>query len=113
MGYFGIEKTYSILHEHFFWPKLKRDVTRFCNSCIVCLKAKSKLHPHGLYTPLTIPNASWLDISMDFILGLPRTRKGKDSIFVVVCRFSKMTHFLPCNKLMMPHILQIYSSKKW
>jgi len=97
-GHFGVKKTLDMLSDHFFWPHMRRDVQRHVGCCIVCLKAKSRLNPHGLYTPLPIPHVPWEDISMDFVLGLPRSQRGRDSIYVVVDRFSKMAHFIPCHK---------------
>jgi hypothetical protein len=98
MGHFGITKTLEVLHEHFYWPNMKRDVQRMCDRCITCRQAKSRVMPHGLYTPLPVPKEPLVDISMDFIFGLPRSRKGRDFIFVVVDRFSKMAHFIACHK---------------
>uniref|UniRef100_A0A2N9E3T4 Integrase zinc-binding domain-containing protein n=1 Tax=Fagus sylvatica TaxID=28930 RepID=A0A2N9E3T4_FAGSY len=37
MGHFGVKKTLNMLHEHFFWPKMKRDVNRICGREIVRL----------------------------------------------------------------------------
>ncbi|KAK8684243.1 hypothetical protein V6N13_040273 [Hibiscus sabdariffa] len=86
MGHFGVTKTLQTLKEHLFWPKMRRDVERYCERCVTCKKEKSKVLPHGMYLPLPIPESPWLDISMDFVLGLPRTRTGRDSVFVVVDR---------------------------
>src|SRR6185437_4902642 len=86
------------IQQQLFWPKMRRDIERFVGRCTTCQKAKSHLNPHGLYMPLPVPSISWADISIDFILGLPRTKRGRDSIFVVVDRFSKMAHFIPCHK---------------
>jgi hypothetical protein len=91
MGHFGVKKIEDVLTAHFFWSKMMRDVERYVSRCTTCNKAKSRLNPHGLYMPGE-------DISMDFVLGLPRTKRGRDRIFVVVDHFSKLAHFIPCHK---------------
>lgn len=98
-GHLALEKTVQILRTHFFWPKLHRDVEHFIKRCLPCHRAKIRSSPHGLYMPLPVPVAPWEDVSLDFITGLPRTQRQKDSIMVVVDRFSKMAHFIACHMM--------------
>jgi hypothetical protein len=98
MGHFGVKKIEDVLAAHFFWPKMRRDMEHYVSRCTTCNKAKSQLHPHGFYMPLPVPSVPWEDISMDFFLGLHRTMRGRDSIFVAVDHFSKMAHFIPSHK---------------
>jgi hypothetical protein len=80
-------KIEDVLTTHFFWQKMWHDVERYVSRCTTCNKAKSRLNPHGLYMSLPVPSVPWEDISMDFVLGLPRTKRGRDSIFVGVNHF--------------------------
>lgn len=97
-GHVGHDRTLQLVTSSYFWPCLRRDVERFVERCRVCQQGIGKASNSGLYLPLPIPTQPWTDVSMDFVLGLPRTQRGFDSIFVVVDRFSKMAHFVACKK---------------
>lgn len=86
-----------------------RDVTRHVERCRTYHITKSHGQNSGLYTPLLVPKAPWEDVSLDFVVGLPRTQRNKDYVMVVVDRFSKMAHFIPCNKTLdASHIADLY-----
>jgi hypothetical protein len=48
-----------------------------------------------LLQPLKIPEWKWEEIRMDFIVGVPRTQAGYDSIWVIVDHLTKVAHFIP------------------
>jgi hypothetical protein len=91
-GKFGHDKTYVKLSSSYHWPGMRSDVKKFMEKCRICQYEKRKKHNTILYQPLPIPDKRWDAIRMDFILGLPRTQRGSDSIFVVVDIFSNMVH---------------------
>ena len=75
---------------------MKRDVATHVALCDVCQRVKVEhQRPAGLLQPLQVPEYKWEEIGMDFIVGLPRTRDGYDSIWVVVDRLTKSAHFIP------------------
>jgi hypothetical protein len=96
--HFDRDKTIEEVKRQFYWLGFKRDVAKIIGHCRQCQLAKHRKQNVDLYTPLPVPDRPWQDVSMDFVLGLPCTLKKHDSIFVVVDKFLKMAHFIPCSK---------------
>jgi hypothetical protein len=75
---------------------MKRDVAAHVALCDTCHRVKAeRQRPTGLLQPLKVPEWKWEEIGMDFIVGLPRSRDGYDSIWVIVDRLTKVAHFIP------------------
>ena len=95
-GHLGEEKTLASVKRRYFWPKMTRDIRRYVKTCDSCQRNKpSNRQPAGLLQPLPIPEDRWVDLSMDFIVELPCTKKGYDAVLVVVDRLTKRAHFCP------------------
>ena len=94
-------KMYKDLKATFWWTGMKTDVADYVASWLVCQIAKIEhQRPGGTLEPLEIPQWKWDSISMDFVMHLPRSMRGHDSIWVLVDRLTKCTHFLPINQKM-------------
>jgi hypothetical protein len=89
----GFTKTYERVKCSFFWEGMKHDVCTFVVKCEVCPCNKGETDKSlGTLQPLMIPHAIWQNISMEFIVGLPKLG-NKSVIMVVVDRLSKYAHF--------------------
>jgi hypothetical protein len=92
----GSTKMYHDLKQHYWWTKMKIEIARYVARCDTYRRVKAiHMKTAGPLQSLPILTWKWEDISMDFIVGLPRTAKGFDSNWVTVDRLSKIAHFLP------------------
>jgi hypothetical protein len=59
-----------------------------------------------------VPKWKWEEIALDFIVGLPRTQSGYDSIWVIVDRWTKVAHFIPIKTTYSgPQLAELYMSR--
>ncbi|WVZ64524.1 hypothetical protein U9M48_014026 [Paspalum notatum var. saurae] len=85
----GENKMYQDLKKNYWWKRMKIDVAKYVVSCSVCQRVKIEhKRSAGKLQSLDVLLWPWDDIAMDFVVGLPRTPKGKDAIWVVVDRLT-------------------------
>ena len=76
---------YKDLRQNYWWSGMKRDIAQFVAQCLVCQQVKAEhQRPVGSLQPLAIPEWKWEHITMDFVIGLPRTLGDNNAIWVIV-----------------------------
>ena len=76
VGNLGYHKFITSLKKYFYWPNTKKEVGDYVAQCFTCQQVKSiHQHPIGLLHPISIHEWKWETITMDFIIGLPKTKK--------------------------------------
>jgi hypothetical protein len=89
-------KMYRDLKQNFWWKRMKVDISKYATAYEVCQRVKAEhKRPAGLLKPLEILEWKWEHITMDFVVGLPRSPRGRDAIWVVVDCLIKPAHFIP------------------
>ena len=98
VGHPESERTLNMLCWHYYWPAMRGDIEQYFRNCHLCKRAKASRDAYnGLLQPLPVPERSWVDLTMDIIVGLPKSQ-GYDSILMVVDRLSKEKHYIPCTE---------------
>jgi hypothetical protein len=89
-------KMYYDLKPYYWWTKMRKEIAAYVARCDTCCRVKAMHMKAGFCQPLSIPGWKWVEISMDFIVGLPPTVKNHNSIWVIVDRLTKSAHFIFC-----------------
>ncbi|KAJ0854279.1 putative nucleotidyltransferase, Ribonuclease H [Helianthus annuus] len=109
----GADKMYQDLKANYWWIGLKRSVAAYVAKCLTCAQVKAEHQkPSGLLQQPELPEWKWEMVTTDFITKLPKTRKGNDTIWVIVDRLTKSAHFLPIKETYSSDMLaQLYVNK--
>jgi hypothetical protein len=95
LGHLGPQRTSEYARRWFWWPRMGRDIEKFCHSCGTCqmMKTSNQAKP-GLLHNLPIPTRPWQSIAMDFVGPFPQSA-GHDYLWVVLCRLTSLVHLVP------------------
>ncbi|GKD20173.1 putative reverse transcriptase domain-containing protein [Tanacetum coccineum] len=92
----GSDKMYQDMKKLYWWPNMKANIATYVSKCLTCAKVEAKhQRPSGLLVQPDIPQWKWDNITMNFVMKLPKSSQGYDTIWVIVDRLTKSTIFVP------------------
>jgi hypothetical protein len=114
-GHPGRMKTTELVSKSYFWPKITHDIQNYVKFCHFCKRVKaSRFASPGYLRSLFVLFQAWQDISVDYITPLSiyeRNGLKYHYVAVVVCRFTKMRHFIPITGLTAAELADVFVAR--
>ena len=100
-GHLGVNKTCKKILDHFYWPKLKRDVAQFCKSCHTCqvVGKPNQTLPHAHLKPIPAFKEPFTRIIIDCVGPLPKTRSGNQYLLTIMCSSTRFPEAIPLRNI--------------
>ena len=94
-GHLGQSGTSELIRRVYWWSNMGKYIRDYVTGCHMCRCNKHpNWQPKGVMQPLPTPEGPWQWTQLDHITGLPMSQ-GYDTIYVIMDRLTKMTHFIP------------------
>lgn len=107
-GHLGVKKTYYRILKHFFWPALKGDIAKYCQSCHACQIAgkPNQVIPPAPLQPIPVMGEPFERILIDCVGPLPRTKSGHVFLLTFMCATTRYPESVPLRFLKAPAIVK-------
>ena len=100
-GHLGINKTYHKIINHFYWPGLKSDVSRYCKTCHTCqmVGKPNQTIPKAQLQPIPAFDEPFSRILIDCVGPLPRTKSGNEYLLTIMCTSTRFPEAIPLRNI--------------
>nr|XP_043876803.1 uncharacterized protein LOC122766190 isoform X1 [Solea senegalensis] len=105
-GHLGVTKTHDRILKHFFWPGMKKEVTRFCKTCSTCqvVGKPNQVVPPAPLHPIPAVGEPFERVLVDCVGPLPRTKSGNQFLLTVMCATTRFPEAIPLRRITAPAI---------
>ena len=100
-GHLGINKTYHKIINHFYWPGLKSDVSKYCKTCHTCqmVGKPNQTIPKAKLQPIPAFDEPFSRILIDCVGPLPRTKSGNEYLLTIMCTSTRFPEAIPLRNI--------------
>ena len=106
-GHLGINKTHQRVLQHFYWPGLRKDVVKFCNTCHTCqvIGKPNQCKQVAPLVPIPATGEPFNRVIIDCVGPLPKTKAGNQYLLTIMCSSTRFPEAIPMKNIKSPKIV--------